>query len=48
MQLEALVTPDLFETIDWPGIFGVKSTPLIMALRETYLHPEYSGIALEF
>ena len=27
-QLEALVTPDVFEVIDWPGIFGVKATPL--------------------
>ena len=24
-QLEALVTPDVFEIIDWPGIFGVES-----------------------
>ncbi len=47
-QLEALVTPDIFEIIDWPGIFGVGPTPLTEALRETYLHPRYSKIVLEF
>ena len=35
-QLEALVTPDVFEVIDWPGIFGVKATPLREALAETF------------
>ncbi len=47
-QLEALVTPDVFEVIDWPGIFGVKATPLKAALAETYRHPVYSQIVLEF
>jgi nucleoside-diphosphate-sugar epimerase len=47
-QLEALVTPDVFEIIDWPGIFGTKATPLDEALRVTYLHPDYSKIMLEF
>ena len=47
-QLEALVTPDVFEVIDWPGIFGVKATPLKTALAETYRHPTYSQIVLEF
>jgi nucleoside-diphosphate-sugar epimerase len=47
-QLEALVTPDVFETIDWSGIFGVRATPLAEALRETYLHPHYSKVVLEF
>jgi len=47
-QLEALVTPDVFEVIDWPGIFGVKATPLQAALAETYRHPTYSQIVLEF
>jgi len=47
-QLEALVTPDVFEVIDWPGIFGVKSTPLAQALSETFRDPVYSQIALEF
>ena len=47
-QLEALVTPDVFEVIDWPGIFGVQATPLQAALAETYRHPTYSQIVLEF
>jgi nucleoside-diphosphate-sugar epimerase len=47
-QLQALVTPDVFEVIDWPGIFGVTATPLKDALRETFQHPRYSAIALEF
>lgn len=47
-QLEALVTPDVFEVIDWPRIFGVRSTPLEEALAHTYQHPEYSKIVLSF
>ena len=47
-QLKALVTPDVFEVIDWPGLFGVQATPLTTALAETYRHPTYSQIVLEF
>lgn len=47
-QLEALVTPDVFEVIDWPTIFSVKETPLRSALEETFLDPTYSQIALDF
>lgn len=47
-QLQALVTPDVFEVIDWPQAFGVRSTPLPEALRETFRHPIYSKIALQF
>jgi nucleoside-diphosphate-sugar epimerase len=47
-QLQALVTPDVFEVIDWPGLFAVKPTPLKAALAETYRHPVYSRIVLEF
>ena len=47
-QLKALVTPDVFEVIDWPGIFSVTSTPLDRALHETFHDPSYSSIALEF
>ena len=47
-QLEALVTPDVFEVIDWPEIFGARSTPLAQALSETFRNPVYSQIALEF
>jgi nucleoside-diphosphate-sugar epimerase len=47
-QLEALVTPDVFEVIDWPAIFSVKATPLRNALEQTYCDPLYSKIVLEF
>jgi nucleoside-diphosphate-sugar epimerase len=47
-QLEALVTPDEFEVIDWPGIFGVAPTPLRVALQETFCHPTYAQVVLEF
>jgi nucleoside-diphosphate-sugar epimerase len=47
-QLEALVTPDVFEVIDWPGIFGVRATPLREALERTFRDPVYSKVALDF
>ena len=47
-QLKALATPDVFEIIDWPSIFGVRATPLDAALKETFGHPVYSKIALQF
>jgi nucleoside-diphosphate-sugar epimerase len=47
-QLAALSTPDIFEAIDWPGIFGVRATPLDEALHETFNHPVYSKVALQF
>lgn len=47
-QLEALVTPDVFEVIDWPKIFDVKATPLRTALEQTYRDPIYANTVLEF
>ena len=47
-QLKALVTPDVFDVIDWPSLFGVTPTPLDRALDLTYRHPTYSKIQLEF
>lgn len=47
-QLKALSTPDVFEIIDWPGVFEVRATPLAEALDETFGHPVYSKIALQF
>lgn len=47
-QLAALATPDVFEVINWPSIFGVRATPLAEALEETFRHPVYSKVALEF
>ncbi|MDP3493891.1 MAG: NAD-dependent epimerase/dehydratase family protein [Hyphomonadaceae bacterium] len=47
-QLKALVIPETFEVIDWPGIFGVKATPLRDALDLTFNHPVYSKVTLTF
>ncbi|ATQ67884.1 MULTISPECIES: NAD-dependent epimerase/dehydratase family protein [Methylosinus] len=47
-QLEALVTPDVFEVTKWPTIFGVRATPLAEALAETFQDPVFSHIVLEF
>lgn len=47
-QLEALVLPETFPVTDWPGVFDVKATPLLEALKETYLDTEYSDVVLQF
>lgn len=47
-QLAALVPGDEFEVIDWPGIFGVPYTPFAKAIDETFSHPIYSRVILEF
>jgi nucleoside-diphosphate-sugar epimerase len=47
-QLRALVTPDVFEVIDWPAIFGVRATPLRDAMFETFRDPRYASVSLEF
>jgi len=47
-QLEALVTPDVFEVIDWPAIFSVRATPLEEAFEKTFLDPVYSNVTLRF
>ncbi len=47
-QLAALVVPETFEVIDWPRLFGVKSTPILEGLRETFRDPVYSSVVLEF
>jgi nucleoside-diphosphate-sugar epimerase len=47
-QLKALVTPDVFEVIDWPGIFHTHATPLRDALYETFRDPVYSQVQLDF
>ena len=47
-QLKALVTPDVFEVIDWPSLFGVRATPLQEALNITFRDPTYSSITLDF
>jgi len=47
-QLAALIARDEFEVIDWPGIFGVRCTPFVDAIDETFNDPRYSGVTLEF
>ncbi len=47
-QLEALVARDEFEVINWPAIFDVVPTDLDSAIEQTFTHPVYSKIILEF
>jgi len=47
-QLRALVAEDEFDLIDWPTIFDVRSTPFAVAVEETFTHPQYSSVVLEF
>lgn len=47
-QLKALVTPDVFEVIDWPSIFDVRATALQDALNVTFRDPQYSQVKLDF
>ena len=46
--VQVLMTPDVFEAMDWPGIFSERSTPLKEALYATFRDPEYSGVMVEF
>jgi nucleoside-diphosphate-sugar epimerase len=47
-QLRALVIDEVFEDIDWEGIFAVKATPLDKAIERTFTDPVYSKIKLQF
>jgi len=47
-QLKALVTPDIFEIINWPAIFNVRATPLQEALALTFRDSVYSNVVLDF
>ena len=47
-QLEALVIPEEFDIIDWPAIFNVDATSTQDALTQTFQHPEYSKVVLQF
>jgi nucleoside-diphosphate-sugar epimerase len=47
-QLKALTAHDEFEVIDWPTTFGVAATPFNQAIAETFEHPTYSRVELEF
>lgn len=47
-QLKALVAKDEFEVTNWPETFGVPYTPFEKAIEETFNHPVYSKIVLDF
>ena len=47
-QLKALTAGDEFEVIPWWDIFEVESTGFKQAIDETFNHPEYSKIVLDF
>lgn len=47
-QLAALIARDEFEVIDWPTIFSVTCTPFATAIEETFNHPVYGRVVLEF
>jgi nucleoside-diphosphate-sugar epimerase len=47
-QLQALVAKDEFEVTNWPETFGVSYTPFEKAIDETFNHPVYSKVVLEF
>lgn len=47
-QLQALSANDEFEVIDWPTLFGVRSTPFKEAVAETFCDPLYSHVTLSF
>ena len=47
-QLQALVAKDEFEVIDWPKIFSVPCTSFEVAVEETFNHPTYSKVVLDF
>jgi nucleoside-diphosphate-sugar epimerase len=47
-QLQALIARDEFPVIDWPHIFSVQPTSFNEAITETFNHPIYSKVVLEF
>lgn len=47
-QLEALIIKEEFKIIDWPKIFEVQSTSHDEAINETFTHPTFSRVKLDF
>ena len=47
-QLQALVIDELFPETDWEEAFDLVATPFAEASRETFCHPRYSKVVLEF
>jgi nucleoside-diphosphate-sugar epimerase len=46
-QLEALTAGDEFHGVDTEALFGVKQTPFVDAIRESYCDPSYSRFVLK-
>jgi nucleoside-diphosphate-sugar epimerase len=46
-QLEALTAGDEFHGVDTEAVFGVKQTPFVDAIRESYCDPFYSRFVLK-
>ena len=46
-QLKALSAGDDFKGVDTEKVFGVRQTPFVEAVRESYTDPRYSGIILK-
>ncbi|RDS83418.1 NAD-dependent epimerase/dehydratase family protein [Dyella psychrodurans] len=46
-QLKALTAGDEFHGVDTERVFGVRQTPFVDAVRESYCDPTYSGIVLK-
>ncbi|HQQ75006.1 MAG TPA: NAD-dependent epimerase/dehydratase family protein [Pseudomonadales bacterium] len=45
-QLHALAAGDYFKGVDINKEFGVQPTPFLVAMRETFMHPDYSSIVV--
>lgn len=46
-QLKALTAGDEFHGVDTERVFGIKQTPFVEAIRESYCDPRYSNIVLK-
>lgn len=47
-QLDALLANEEFEIFDWQKKFGVTATPFSSAIYQTFTHPVYSAVVLDF
>lgn len=47
-QLDALLANEEFEMFDWQKKFGVIATPFSSAINQTFTHPVYSAVVLDF
>lgn len=47
-QLDALLANEEFEMFDWQSKFGISATPFSFAINQTFCHPVYSAVVLDF